>query len=162
MKIYVFHIRIQTDYFIEILYLANEDGKIAKQEFSTYQEFSDHLKVETTLPSTRSPRKVSVVFEDKEGEFLFKQICGSKLRNYVFCANSSSLGAGQLKNLADMSKSLPELQDVILVPDGDMAEEWTNPPKNLLALPGKKRPETLIYRHLFLMNTDFRAALTVS
>ncbi len=50
-----------------------------------------------------------------------------------------------------MSKNLPALRSVIFVPDGDMAEEWTNPQKNLLALPGDKRPETLIYRHLFKM-----------
>ncbi len=136
---------------IEVLYLANEDGKIVQRKSSIYQEISDLLKVESTPPPTRKPRKVSVVFEDKEGESLFKQICGSKLRNYVSCANTASLGAGQLKNLADMSKSLPLLQDMIFVPDGDMAKTWTNQPRNLLALPGGKRPETLVYQHLYNM-----------
>lgn len=139
---------------IEIVYLANEDGAIVRQEFSTYQEISDHLKVEATLPPKKKPRKVSVVFEDKEGELLFKRICGSKLNKYVTCANTASLGAGQLKNLADMSKALPELQDIIFVPDGDMAKTWTNPPENLLALPGGERPETLIYRHLYNMKAS--------
>jgi len=136
---------------IRILYLANEDGAIVQKRFATYQEISDHLKMESTLPSNKRPRKVSVVFEDKEGEFLFKQICGSKLRNYVTCANTASLGAGQLKNLADMSKSLPLLQAAIFVPDGDMAKTWSKPPKNLLTLPGEERPETLVYQHLFSM-----------
>ncbi|RLB88618.1 MAG: hypothetical protein DRH10_07320 [Deltaproteobacteria bacterium] len=136
---------------IKVLYLANQDGGIVEHTFSTYQEISDHLKVQSTPPPTRRPQKVSVVFEDKEGEFLFKQICGSKLRNYVSCANTASLGSGQLKNLADMSKALPLLRDAIFVPDGDMAKTWRKPPKNLLALPGKKRPETLVYRHLFSM-----------
>ncbi|GMT46582.1 MAG: hypothetical protein IEMM0007_0148 [bacterium] len=136
---------------IEILYLANNDGAIVRQKLSTYQELSDLLKVEATPPPNKKPQKVSVVFEDDEGMFMFKQICGSKLRNYVSCANTASLGAGQLKNLADMSKSLPELKGMIFVPDGDMAETWINPPKNLQALPGGKRPETLVYRHLFLM-----------
>ncbi len=119
--------------------------------YSTYQEISDHLKVEASPPLKKKPRKVSVVFEDKESEALFRQICGSKLRNYVHCANTDSLGGGQLKNLAGMSKALLELQDMIFVPDSDMAKTWTKPPKNLLALPGDKRPETLIYRHLFSM-----------
>lgn len=136
---------------IEILYLAKEDGRIVTREFSTYQEISDHLKVDSTPPPNKKPTKVSVVFEDKEGEFLFNQICGSKLHNYISRANASSLGAGQLKNLADMSKSLPTLNNIIFVPDGDMAKRWTNPPKNLLALPGSKRPETLAYQHLFSM-----------
>jgi len=147
---------------IEVLYLANEDGKIVKREFSTYQEISDHLKVEATPPSGKTSRKVSVVFEDKEGEFLFKHICGSKLRNYVHCANTATLSAGYLKTLAYMSKSLPELQDIIFVPDGDMAKTWSNSPKNLLTLPGGKRPETLIYRHLFSMKDSDPFWKTVS
>jgi len=136
---------------IEILYLVNSDGSVTTRDFSTYQQISDHLKVESTPPPTRRPRKVSVVFEDEEGKCLFQQICGSKLRNYVSTTNTSSFGAGYLKNLADMSPKLPELQEVIFIPDGDMAKTWTKVPKNLLALPGSKRPETLIYRHLFKM-----------
>ncbi len=136
---------------IKVQYLTNEDGGISTREFSSFQDMSDHLKVLATPPPRKKPQKVSVVFEDKEGEFLFKQICGSKLRSYVQCTNTASLGGGHLKNLAYMSKALPELHDVILVPDGDMAKTWANPPKNLLPLPGGKRPETLIYRHLFKM-----------
>jgi len=137
---------------IKVLYLANENSGIVERTFSTYQEISDHLKVESTPPSTRKPRKVSVILEDKVGELLFKQICGSKLRNYITVGNTTSFGAGDLKNLGILSEKLPELQDVILVPDGDMATTWTNPPKNLQALPGGKRPETLAYRHLYFMN----------
>lgn len=136
---------------IEILYLANEDGKIIIQEFSTYQEISDRLKVEATPPAKKKPRKVSVVFEDNEGMFMFNQICGSKLSRYITRANTASLSGGRLKNLADMSKSLPELLDMIFVPDGDMAKTWARPPKNLLALPGDKRPETLVYQRLYSM-----------
>lgn len=139
---------------IKVLYLANEDGNIIEKVFSTYQEISDHLKVESTPPSTRNPQKVSVIFEDKEGEFLFKQICGSKLRNYISVGNTTSFGAGDLKNLGVLSTKIPVLKDIILVPDGDMDKTWTNPPKNLLALSGGERPETLIYRHLFSMNAS--------
>lgn len=136
---------------IHILYLANEDGAIIEKKFATYQEISDHLKVEATPPSTKHPRKVSVVFEDKAGQYLFRQICGSKLSHYISVGNTTSFGAGDLKNLGVLSAKLPELSDVILVPDGDMANEWPNPPKNLLALPGGERPETLAYRYLFSM-----------
>ena len=86
------------------------------------------MKVESTPPSTRKPRKVSVILEDKEGQLLFKQICGSKLRNYISVGNTTSCGAGDLKNLGILAKKLPVLEDVILVPDGDMANTWTNPP----------------------------------
>jgi len=136
---------------IEVLYLANEDGAIVQRQFATYQEISDHLKVQTTPPSNTRPRKVSVVFEDKEGQYLFRQICGSKLSRYIIVDNTTSFGAGDLKNLGVLSGKLPELSDVVLVPDGDMAKTWPNPPRNLLALPGEARPETLVYRLLFNM-----------
>ena len=137
---------------IKILYLANEDHKIIEKTFSTYQEINDHLKVESTPPPTKKPRKVSVVFEDKEGELFFKQICGSKLRNYISVGNTTSFGAGDLKNLGVLSMKLPVLRNVVLVPDADMADTWTRPPRNLLALPGGTRPETLVYRQLYSMN----------
>lgn len=135
----------------QVLYLSNNDGVLSYKEYTSYAEISDHLKVESTPPSTKKPRKVSVVFEDKEGELLFKQICGSKLRNYVSVGNTTSFGAGDLKNLGVLSTKLPLLKNVILVPDGDMAKTWNHPPQNLLALPGSGRSETLVYRHLFLM-----------
>lgn len=137
---------------IKVLYLANENRRIVERTFWTYQEISDHLKVESTPLSIRKPRKVSVIFEDKEGAMFFNQICGSKLRNYIEVSNMSSFDAGNLKNLGILSEKLPVLQDIILVPDGDMAKKWINPPKNLIALPGGLRPETLAYRHLFSMN----------
>jgi len=144
-----YHSNLKKD--VEILYLSNSDGTIVLQEFSTYQDLSDHLKVEPTPPPTKRPRKVSVVFEDNEGTFLFNQICGSKLRHYITRANTASLSGGHLKNLADMSKSLPELRDMVFIPDGDLGKTWARPPKNLLALPGDKRPETLVYQHLYSM-----------
>jgi len=135
----------------EVIYLSNSDGAISLEGFTSYEDISDHLKVDATPPPTRGPKKVSVVFEDKEGQYLFWQICGSKLRNYISVGNTTSFGAGDLKNLGVLSAKLPELRDVILVPDGDMAKTWSNPPKNLVTLPGGERPETLAYRHLFSM-----------
>lgn len=137
----------------EVIGLSNSDGAISLEGFTSFESISDHLKVEATPPPTRGPKKVLVVFEDREGQDLFWQICGSKLRNYISAGNTATFGAGDLKNLGVLTTNLPVLQGVILVPDGDMAKTWTNPPRNLLALPGDKRPETLAYRHLFLMSS---------
>jgi hypothetical protein len=84
-------------------------------------------------------KKVLVVFEDKEAKFLFRQIFGSKLRRYIRCI------------VKGMTNTLPELDNMIFVPHGDMAITLISPPKNLLPLPGGKRIEALIYRHLFGM-----------
>jgi len=135
----------------EVLCLSNQDGSIISQEFQTYGEMCDHMKVQTTLPPAKRHRRVSVVFEDKEGECFFHQICGTKLKNFIACNNAGTFGAGQLKNLGDMSKKLTELQSVVFVADGDMEKTWKRPPRSLVCLPGGERPETVIYKHLFNM-----------
>lgn len=135
----------------EVLYLSNSDGCVEIEPFTSYEHIRDHLKVEATPPSKKRTNRVSVVLEDKEGENLFKQICGSRLRNYINVGNAKSIAAGDLKNIALLSSKLPALEDVILIPDGDMAGAWPKRPKNLLPLPGGQRPETQIYHHLFDM-----------
>ena len=142
---------IRVLYLVRVPHLVSEDDNIVEKKIRTFQELSDHLKVKSTTLSKEKSQKVSVVFEDREGEWLFKQICGSKLRNYISVGNTTSFGAGDLKNLGVLSTKLRDLKNVILVPDGDMAKTWPNPPRNLLALPGGKRPETLVYQHLYSM-----------
>ena len=138
---------------IELLHLVNRDGKIETQEFSSFQEIRDHLKVESTITEKKKPGKVSVLFEDEEARLLFQQICGSKLRNFIHCANTTTIGGGQLKNAAQMSKAIPEMRDLILIPDGDMSDKWKKEHlNNLLPLPGGERPETLAYKHLYNMS----------
>jgi predicted ATPase len=139
---------------VEVLYLENKDGRVSSKIFPTYENLADYLKVQATLPTEKQPPKVSVVFEDENGQAFFNHICGSKLHKYVARGNTSSLGAGKLKNLADMSKQLPMLKTAIFVTDGDMADTWESKPRNLLVLPGGARPETVIYYCLFQMGAS--------
>ena len=136
----------------EVIYLLNSDGAIALVDCTSYEDIRDYLMVEATPPLTKRPRRVSVVFEDKEGQYLFQQICGWKLRHYISVVNTSTFGAGDLKILGVVSTKLRELQDIILVPDGDMAKTWSKPPTNLVTLPGDARPETLAYHQLYSMS----------
>ena len=137
--------------FIQVRYLSNMDGHVIVKPLKSYDELSDLLKIQSTLPVKKKTRKVSVIFEDKEAQFLFSAMIGKKLDAFIAVKDIGSLAAGDLKNLAEMAKKLPELQDVIFIPDGDMVNTWANPPKNLITLPGACRIETLIYRHLFTM-----------
>jgi len=137
--------------YTKVIYLSNSRGTISHKEYTRFEDICDHLKVEATPPPSKKPEKVSVFFEDKAGQYLFQQICGSKLREYIKVENMASISAGELKNLAVLSTKLPGLHDVIIIPDGDMINIWKNPPNNLLVLPGSYRPETLAYRHLFSM-----------
>ena len=68
--------------------------------------------------------------------------------------NTTTFGAGDLKNLGMLSTKLTILQDVIVVPDGDMAQTWATNPPNMAVLPGGARPETLLYRHLYSLPSD--------
>jgi hypothetical protein len=135
-----------------VLYLSNRDGAIACNEFNTFKDICDHLKVQTTPAPITKPRKVTVICEDEECERMLAALCGNKLRNYMSCRNTKSIGAGQLENVHNMSRSVPELQDIVLLADGDMSIRWKkHARRNLTCLPGNQRPETLIYRHLFHM-----------
>jgi len=133
---------------VSVLYLVNLDGSVALKHFSNFDDLADHLKVEATLPSREKPRKVPVALEDDVGEEFFNHICGSKLNRFITRGNVSSLGAGRLKNLADYSRIIPLLKEVVFITDGDMAKEWQRKPENLIALPGGKSPEMLIFQHL--------------
>lgn len=135
----------------KVIYLSSSNRVISDEKFTTFEEMCDHLKVEVTPLTPSNRKRVSVIFEDKAGQYLFQQICGSKLQKYIVVGNTTSFQAGFLKNLGVLSTKLSMLQDVILVPDGDMENTWKKPPKNLLPLPGGKRPETLAYRHLYCM-----------
>jgi hypothetical protein len=144
-------LKSQLRQYTKVIYLSNTSGRLTHDEFTKFEDIAAHLRVEAPSLPAKKPKKVSVIFEDKEGQFLFQQICGSKLRSYVAVGNATSFGAGDLKNLGMLATKLPTLQDVILITDGDMANTWSIAPKNLLILPGKARPETLAYRHLFSM-----------
>jgi predicted ATPase len=134
-----------------VIYLSRCDGSVVVEPFDSYEQIRDHLHLESTPLIKRRTRKVSVIFEDEVGKAMFHQICGSKLRNYITVKDLNSIGAGDMKRFASLSKSIPVLSDVIFVVDGDMINEWRKPPRNLITLPGYARPETLIFRHLYNM-----------
>lgn len=140
---------------IRTLHLVNREGTIQLENFSSFSEVRDHLKVKSTpLQRTRRP-KVSVLFEDEETKFLFHEICGASMRNYIREVYKGSMGAGYLKTLGDITPKVPALADVVMVLDGDMRSQFKSPPTNLVFLPGSHRPETMIYRHLYQMtDTD--------
>ncbi len=138
----------------QVLYLSNRENGIGIKGFTSFGDMSDDLKVEATPPPAKGPNRIDVVFEDSEGQHLFHQICGSKLRNYIRVGNTRTFGAGDLKNLGMLSTQLTILQDIIVVPDGDMATTWNTTPPNMVVLPGGASPETLLYRHLYSLPSN--------
>ena len=86
-------------------------------------------------------------FEDSVGKNMFFGIVGNSLNKYLNRVEMKSFDAGSLKNLAALSTKVPELKNVIFIPDGDVKKEF-KAHKNILFLPGESRPETLIYNNL--------------
>lgn len=132
---------------IEVLCLEKSGNKIIDSGFKTFDEIKDNLNVDATPVSKKKVRKVSVFFEDSVGKNMFFGIVGNSLSKYLNRVEMESFDAGSLKNLAALSTKVPELKNVIFIPDGDVKKEL-KAHKNILFLPGASRPETLIYNNL--------------
>ena len=145
---HVFHSGLKKS--VRVLYLKKNGNIITDSGFTTFKEIKDNLNVQATPASKKHIRKVSVFFEDSVGKNMFFGIVGNSLNKYLNRVEMKSFDAGSLKNLAVLSVKVPELKDVIFIPDGDVKKEFKDHKnhKNILFLPGKSRPETLIYDNL--------------
>lgn len=112
-------------------------------------------------PKRKRGRKVSIVLEDGEAVKLFKFLVSRRkiLNGRLSIANikgkktddkATNLSGQYLKIFAENANKIPELQDVIFVPDGDMDWAKTAKPKNpnVVALPGTKPIEVQIFEML--------------
>lgn len=129
--------------------------------------YADLKNIAIPPPKHIRKRKVSVVLEDGEAVKLFRFLISQKqnLKARISIANikgkksadrAASLSGQYLKIFADNAAKIPELRDVIFVPDGDM--EWAkvtnskNP--NVVALPGTKPIEVQLFELLTGLNED--------
>ncbi len=145
----VFHSSLKEN--IKILYLKRSGPYSIDSGFTTFEEIEHNLKVTATSTKRKPVRKVSIFFEDSEGRNMFFGIIEKNLNRYLNCVETKSLDAGSLKNLAALSKKVPELRNVVFIPDGDVEEDFQSLIKNnrnILFLPGQDRPETLLYNNL--------------
>ncbi len=142
---HAFHSRLKKN--IKVLYLIKRGNNIIDSGFTTWKEIKDNLNVEATPASKKNIKKISIFFEDSVGKNMFFGIVGNRLNKYLNLVEMKSFDAGSLKNLAVLSAKVPELKNVIFIPDGDVKKEL-KAHKNILFLPGESRPETLIYNNL--------------
>lgn len=118
-------------------------------------------------PKRRRKRKISVVLEDSEAVRLFRFLVAQRkaLKSRLSVANikgkksdgqANSLSGQYLKIFAENAGKIPELQNVIFIPDGDMA--WAKMPRpknpNVVALPGTKPIEVQIFELLKNLEDD--------
>ncbi|MGR3179309.1 MAG: AAA family ATPase [Candidatus Anammoxibacter sp.] len=146
-----FHSGLKRD--IKVLYLKKHNKNIVDSGFTSYEQLKDNLYADTTPVSNKKIKKVSVFLEDSVSRNMFLSIVGSSGRGiskYLNRLEMKSFDAGSLKNLAALSEKVPELKNVIFIPDGDVKEELKGHKncKNIVFLPGESRPETLLYNNL--------------
>lgn len=132
---------------IKVLYLKREDTHVIDSGFSTFEEIENDLKSQAQPKLRKKHKKVSLIFEDEVGKNMFFSIIGNSLNQYFnrVKKRSISLSAGTLASLASLN--VPELEKVILIPDGDV-KGHTKKSENLIFLPGDSRPETLLHECL--------------
>lgn len=132
---------------IKVIYLKREDALAIDSGFSTFEEIENNLKIQAQPRLRKKSNKVSLIFEDKVGKSMFFAIIGNTLNKYFHRVDMDSLDAGTLANLASLATRVPELEKVILIPDGDV-KKHTKESKNIVFLPGDTRPETLLHECL--------------
>lgn len=142
---HAFHSKLKKN--IKVIYLKREGDHVVDSCFTTYDEIEKNLQVEAEAMPRNKTKKVSLIFEDKVGKDMFFAIIGNTLNQYFHRFQMDSLSAGTLSNLASLSSRVPELEKIILIPDGDVKAN-TKKSKNLVFLPGELRPETLLHECL--------------
>jgi predicted ATPase len=144
---YIYHSNLKNK--VKILYLKKNGNKTIDSGYTTIEEIKDDLNVEATPVPRKKTKKVSIFFEDSVGKNMFFGIVGNSLSKYLNCVERENFDAGSLKNLAVLAVKVPELWNVIFIPDGDIKKQFEHSiHKNVLFLPGESRPETVIYENL--------------
>lgn len=136
---------------VKVIYLKREDDNVIDSGYSTFEDIENNLKAQAQPMRSKRPQKVSLIFEDEVGRNMFSAIMGNTLNQFIRRVEMKSLGAGSLANLASLSLKVPELEKVILIPDGDVKVDlkvYEERSKNLIFLPGSLCPEALLYNCL--------------
>lgn len=136
---------------VKVIYLKRENDNVIDSGYSTFENIENNLKAQAQPIRSERPKKVSLIFEDKVGKNMFFAIIGNTLDQFFRRIEMRSLSAGSLANLASLSLKVPELEKVILIPDGDVKSDlkvYAEKSKNLIFLPGDLYPEALLYNCL--------------
>lgn len=142
---------------IKINYLIREEDKVLEAGYQTFEEIEHNLEIKATpCKANKKDTKVSVVLEDKVANDFFFSLIGRKLDKYLKRFNSpnsitKSMSSSYIVNILPLIGKIPELSNIILIPDGDKAEEVKKVSKgstNIVCLPGNEALEKTIFNFL--------------
>ena len=149
-------------YSVGIVHICEIDGNLKVNSDASIENIKLDLKNKALpLPKPDRPDKISVVLEDGEAILFFKYLLNKDktLKRKLMIANIdgkkvNNLSGQYLEIFANNAKKIPELQNLIFVPDGDM--NWAKKSKNkkVVKLPGSTPIEREIYEMLSSMSAS--------
>lgn len=140
----------------KIIYLRKRNNKIQIENDYDYKKILTDLN--QLVEKDMKKEKITLYFEDKEAELLFKKLVGTKIFSYFNTIPDLTLGCGNYIKL--YNHNFPEILNNIIILDGDATESLNaslasgrmkEKPKNFILLPGVN-PENLFYE--FLLKLD--------
>ena len=137
---------------IEVYYFTNANKKLEIKRNLSFLSIKNDLLLESVVES----EKISVYSEDAENRWFLKNL----LKKYMMYLKilETNIGCEQLLNL--YSVDLNYFGNVLIVLDGDVKSEKINKLpqidvlKNIIKLPGKVRPEEVIFNYIISLNPD--------
>ena len=141
---------------VGIIHISKDSGALEIESSATIEMIESNLKNEAILPQkSKKGKKVSVIVQDGEAVKLFKYIVKQNpfFKDKISISNikgkridkSTHISGDYLRIIADNASKIPELKNVIFVPDGDMQWAKNSKNKNVVALPGNEPIEKQIY-----------------
>lgn len=150
---------------VGIIHISKDCGVLEIESSATIEMIESNLKNEAILPQkSKKGKKVSVILEDGEAVKLFKYLVKQNpfFKDKISISNikgkridkSTHISGDYLRIIADNASKIPELENVIFVPDGDMLWAKNSKNKNVVALPGNEPIEKQIFYMLKSLRAD--------
>lgn len=145
---------------VGIIHISKDSGVLEIESSATIEMIESNLKNKAFLPQkNKKVKKVSVILEDGEAVKLFKYLIKQNpfFKGKISISNikgksknkPTHISGDYLRLFADNASKIPELENVIFVPDGDMLWAKNSKNKNVVALPGNEPIEKQICDMLF-------------
>lgn len=137
---------------IEVYYFTNVNKKLEIKRNSSFLSIKNDLLLESIVES----EKLNVYSEDAENRWFLKNL----LNKYIMYLNilDTNIGCEQLLNLYTVDTNY--FGNVLIVLDGDVEDNKINKLpqfdilKNIIKLPGKVRPEEVIFNYIYSLEPD--------
>ena len=151
---------------VGVVHISKRSKRLQIQSKATMEIILADLKNVANLPpKPKRGKKVTVVLEDGEASLLLQYLVkqDDDLKGKITIANikgkknpekATHLSGQYLEIFANNAEKIPELRNVVIVPDGDMQWAKNSKNKNVVSLPGNEPIEVQIYKMLRSLSED--------